>query len=72
MLELPPSIQVNGMARPYREITLAELLRELGMDPSRSGLAVAVGDEVVPRGEWVRRLIRPGDSVEVVGATQGG
>ncbi|PJI94842.1 sulfur carrier protein ThiS [Luteimicrobium subarcticum] len=36
------------------------------------GVAVAVGDAVVPRSAWSTTLVRPGDVVEVVGAVQGG
>lgn len=37
-----------------------------------AGCAVAVNDEVVPRGAWSERQLRPGDRVEVLTAVQGG
>lgn len=36
------------------------------------GCAVAVNDEVVPRGEWSGRQLHSGDRVEVLTAVQGG
>jgi len=36
------------------------------------GIAIAVNQVVVPRGEWERYVLRPGDSVFVIRATQGG
>jgi sulfur carrier protein len=36
------------------------------------GVAVAVNDEVVPRTQWATRRLKPGDTVEIVRATQGG
>jgi sulfur carrier protein len=36
------------------------------------GVAVAVNDEVVPRTQWPSRRLKPGDTVEIVRATQGG
>lgn len=37
-----------------------------------SGCAVAVNDEVVPRGDWSQRQLSAGDRVEVLTAVQGG
>jgi sulfur carrier protein len=39
--------------------------------PAR-GVAVAVDGEVVPRGEWDRRVLGEGQRVEVLQAVQGG
>ena len=51
--------------------TLREVLARLGIEPQR-GVAVAVGGEVVPRGEWGARTLEEGARVEVVSAIQGG
>lgn len=53
------------------DATLREVLARLGIEPQR-GVAVAVGGEVVPRGEWGSRLLEEGTRVEVVNAIQGG
>jgi sulfur carrier protein len=51
--------------------TVSEVLGPLGVAPRR-GVAVAVAGEVVPRGEWERRVLGEGERVEVVQAIQGG
>ena len=65
-------ITVNGVPRRSGAGTLGELLREMGRDPRRPGIAVAVNGEVVPRRDWEARSLGPGDAVEIVGAVQGG
>jgi len=62
---------VNGAPRDLGPATLARLLDALGVDAGR-GVAVAVNEEVVPRGEWEAFEV-PGDArVEIVTAVQGG
>lgn len=67
-----PTITVNGEPRPHAAGTLESLLRSLGYDPGRHGVAVAVNGEVVARSEWGTHTVRAGDRVEIVGAVQGG
>jgi sulfur carrier protein len=67
-----PTITVNGEPRPHVDGTLATLLRSLGHDPARHGVAVAVNGELVARREWEVHTVRAGDRVEIVGAVQGG
>jgi sulfur carrier protein len=45
---------------------------ELSGAPSRSGVAVAVEGEVVPRGSWDSQPLEEGQHVEVLQAVQGG
>ncbi|MEU7759425.1 MULTISPECIES: sulfur carrier protein ThiS [Micromonospora] len=62
---------VNGTGRTLPEgVTVAEVVRTV-TDRER-GLAVAVNGEVVPRGGWTASVLRDGDRVEVLSATQGG
>lgn len=62
---------VNGTGRTLPEgVTVAEVIRTV-TDRER-GLAVAVNGEVVPRGGWSASVLRDGDRVEVLSATQGG
>jgi sulfur carrier protein len=49
-----------------------DAIAHAGANESARGVAVAVEGEVVPRGEWERTELRDGQSVEVVGAIQGG
>ncbi len=65
-------VRVNGKPRAIRARVLSELLRELGHDPERPGIAVSVNEEVVPRGRWTSLQVAAGDRVEIVGAVQGG
>jgi sulfur carrier protein len=50
--------------------TVGELLRRRGA--RERGSAVAVDGDVVPRGEWERRVLADGETVELVHAVQGG
>jgi len=65
-------VAVNGEERDLAEGALAALLRELGVDSVRPGVAVAVNGEVVARAGWDARELRDGDQVEVLTAVQGG
>lgn len=65
-------ILLNGRSRQVEARTLEELLVEIGLAPDRKGIAVALNGEVVPRGRWQTRRLSGGDSVEIVGAVQGG
>ena len=50
--------------------TVATLVATLAPEPR--GVAVAVNEAVVPRGEWSDTRLQPGDRVEVLRAAQGG
>lgn len=54
------------------EATVADLLRARLGHARPPGVAVAINEEVVPRGEWAARRLAAGDVVEVVTAVQGG
>ncbi|MGC4893951.1 sulfur carrier protein ThiS [Micromonospora sp. DT31] len=62
---------VNGAGRTLPDgVTVAEVVR--AVTDRQRGLAVAVNGEVVPRGGWSASVLRDGDRVEVLSATQGG
>ncbi len=69
----PPTVRVTVNGRdevlPART-TLGAVVSRLR--PSRSGVAAAIGDDVVPRGEWDSRPLRDGDQIEILTAVQGG
>lgn len=74
MTRVPSStvtVRVNG---DYRDVpdgsTLAQLVADFTSAPS--GVAAAVNEAVVPRGEWPRLRLSDGDRVEVLTAVQGG
>ena len=65
-------IVVNGEPRQIAAANVRALLGALGYDATGRGLAVALNDEIVPRGEWETTPVAPGDRIEIVGAVQGG
>ncbi|RAJ65467.1 sulfur carrier protein [Streptomyces sp. Amel2xB2] len=67
----PVTLSVNGASReiPYGS-TLDQLVT--GLTSAPSGVAAAVNETVVPRGEWARLRLAEGDRVEVLTAVQGG
>jgi sulfur carrier protein len=65
-------IRVNGQDEPLVVATVASLLEEKAVDTAQRGIAVAVNGAIVPRASWPRTPLRPGDSVEIVRARQGG
>nr|WP_269327659.1 sulfur carrier protein ThiS [Kineosporia mesophila] len=57
--------------------TIVDVLRHLtgpGDEeaPRPTGMAVALGDDVVPAGQWTTTRLRTGDRLEVLGAVAGG
>lgn len=63
---------VNGEAMKTEAQTVSGLLASLGVDESRTGVAVALNEEVVLRSRWIATPLSDGDTVEVLRATQGG
>jgi sulfur carrier protein len=66
------NIRVNGQDEPLDVATLAALLEEKMVDTSQRGIAVALNGAIVPRAAWPQTALRPGDSIEIVRALQGG
>jgi sulfur carrier protein len=66
------NIRVNGQDEPLIVATLAALLEEKAVDTGQRGIAVAVNGAIVPRVAWPQTALRPGDSIEIVRARQGG
>jgi sulfur carrier protein len=66
------SIRVNGQDEPLAAATLSALLEEKAVDTGQRGIAVAVNGAIVPRAAWAQTQLRPGDSIEIVRARQGG
>jgi sulfur carrier protein len=65
-------IRVNGQDVSLKAATIAGLLVEQAIHMDRRGIAVALNGSVVPRSAWSETALRPGDSVEIVRAMQGG
>ena len=65
------TIQVNGESREIADgATLASLLAAIGV--RRDGPAVALNDDVVPRGRHSATALRDGDRLEIIVAVAGG
>jgi len=65
------SVSVNGEPRELAPgLTLDRLVAAFTTAPS--GVAAAVNETVVPRGQWPATALRDGDRVEVLTAVQGG
>ncbi|WP_028661026.1 sulfur carrier protein ThiS [Nocardioides insulae] len=70
---LPLRVTVNGDPLELPDgATVADLVDRARGTRHPAGVAVAVASSVVPRGEWERRVLRPGEAVEIVTAVQGG
>jgi sulfur carrier protein len=65
-------IRVNGESEPLAAATIEVLLAEKALDTGQRGIAVALNGTVVPRAAWRDTPLKPGDSVEIVRARQGG
>ncbi|MEU5614414.1 sulfur carrier protein ThiS [Streptomyces sparsogenes] len=65
------TVSLNGEPRELSGgTTLDALVAELTQAPS--GVAAAVNEQVVPRGQWPATALGDGDRVEVLTAVQGG
>lgn len=65
------TITLNGESTELAAgATVVDAVSSLVAEPT--GVAVAVNDDVVPRGSWPTTVLRPGDRVEVLTAVQGG
>lgn len=65
------SIMVNGENRETRAgATIADLLRELGLDGGR--VAIERNREILPRTRWTETQIEAGDRYEIVQFVGGG
>jgi sulfur carrier protein len=66
------TIRVNGESEPLLVSTIELLLAEKALDTGQRGIAVALNGAVVPRAAWRETPLKPGDSIEIVRARQGG
>lgn len=65
-------VVVNGEARNVsKDQNVQTLMIDLGFG-ERMGLAVAINDEILPRGHWQNHLLAEHDKITIITATQGG
>ncbi len=68
-----PRVLLNGTERSLPDgSTVADAVADTGAAADGRGVAVAVGGEVLPRGQWPGRELNEGEQVEVLHAVQGG
>lgn len=61
---------LNGQPYDTAADTVAQLLKERGISPD--GTAVAVAEQVIPRSRWETTPLNKGAAVEILTAVQGG
>ena len=67
----PGLVHVNGAAQPLGEGEgVQDLLARLGLEPSH--VALELNGALLPRAEWDRARLAPGDRLEVVTLVGGG
>ena len=71
MTTTPVRVVVNGQSESYPAGTMLGAVVSR-LRPNRTGIAVAVGDDVVPRTEWDTTRLCDGDEIEILTAVQGG
>ncbi len=64
------AITLNGEHRAVTAATVAELLREIGLDMRK--VAVERNEEIVPRSTYAETRLIPGDQLEIVHFIGGG
>ncbi|MFI1951593.1 sulfur carrier protein ThiS [Streptomyces xinghaiensis] len=65
------SVSVNGASRDLPAGTTLDAL-VAGFTRAPTGVAAAVNETVVPRGDWPATRLGAGDRVEILTAVQGG
>ena len=65
-------IVCNGMETELEvETTLQKYLQDQALS-EKAGIAIAINESVVPRNDWKDTVLRSGDSIIIIKATQGG
>lgn len=63
-------ILVNNEPMEFNGTAVQDLVEQLGLPAS--GVAVAIGMDIVPKAEWGTRQIADGDKVMIIKAASGG
>jgi sulfur carrier protein len=73
MAETQLQLTINGEPQTLilREPSVPALLDALDIQQVR-GLAIAIGDRVIPRSAWEETILEDGQAIEIIRATQGG
>jgi thiamine biosynthesis protein ThiS len=65
-------VRINGSEEAVHAETVAELLRERGLEERMRGMAVAVNRALVHRQDWATTRLAAGDTVEIIRLVVGG
>lgn len=66
-------IIINGEEKSVdQDINVYDLLLMIELDPTQSGIAVAIDREVIPKSQWKSLVLEEGSDVEIIRAVQGG
>lgn len=63
-------ITVNDKPVDFQGVTVAQLVAQLGLP--ETGVAVAIGMDIVPRTEWGAKSLAENDKVMIIKAASGG
>ncbi len=63
-------ITVNDKPTDFQGKTVADLVGQLALPAN--GVAVAIGMDIIPRGEWAEHQIAEGDKIMIIKAASGG
>ncbi|HWZ23255.1 MAG TPA: sulfur carrier protein ThiS [Cytophagaceae bacterium] len=66
------TIFFNNNLQQIQEQTTVLLLLDQLMSNKQNGIAVAINETVIPKGQWNTYVLQPNDKVLVIKATQGG
>jgi sulfur carrier protein len=64
-------VVINDKPQETSAKTLAELVKELGLN-DQAAIAIAIGEQVVPRSSWTSFTLTENASVLIIRAAQGG
>ena len=65
-------IIVNKNSVSIAEEASVQALIDRLLGEKQNGIAVAIGESIVPRTEWKRVQLKENDSITIITATQGG
>lgn len=63
-------ITVNDKPVDFQGVTVAQLVAQLGLP--ETGVAVAIGMDIVPKKEWGAKSLAENDKVMIIKAASGG
>ena len=65
------SVQINGVEKVFAtEVNLEWVIDSLSLQNRK--IAVEINQQIIPRSEYTKTLIKSGDSIEIVAAVGGG